>query len=141
MEGWEVPFGGRPSFLFRWVGGDPADPTWVWARDSGYNGSDDFPSLQYDHWYEWVWHVKWSQYASVGYVEWWIDGRKVVPTPSGKDAYGKPFPSRYPTLWRLSDGSSSGVRFQVGVYRKTKTYPETIYIDGVKVGPTRESVQ
>jgi len=35
--------------------------------------------VQYDHWYDFTLHVNWSQNPSLGYVELWMDGVKVVP--------------------------------------------------------------
>lgn len=141
MEGWDVPVGGPPGFLLKWTGGSTASPTVEWERDVYGSGRDDFPSYQADHWYDMVWHVKWSQSAAVGFVEWWIEGRQVTPPPSGKDASGNSWPAHFPTLFRNpNDGTSNPVRFQVGVYRRTTPNIETVFVDGAKVGATRAAV-
>jgi polysaccharide lyase-like protein len=71
-------------------GGDPRHPVDVY----GGNAADDprvrtrwFVGdgvLDRGHWYDVLLHVRWSHRASVGLVEWWLDGRRVtsVSTPT-----------------------------------------------------------
>jgi hypothetical protein len=110
---------GSGSFLFRLVGGDAMNPSFLYL-----NG----PAMSYDHWYDVLVHIKWSPDPSIGYAEWFVDGQRV----SG---------ALFPTLYRMPDGRISGVLFQGGHYRGTVSWTDTLYIDGVKVGPTQSSVQ
>jgi hypothetical protein len=127
------------SLLFRWWGGTAASSALHWAKDVDANGN--VVPLQYGHWYDWTWHVKWSTDPTVGYVQWWSDGRQVVPPANGKDIYGNPWPAHYQTMFAQADGTPAPDDFRVGYYRGTQAYPETLFVDSVKVGPTMASVQ
>ena len=73
--------------------------------------------LQKGRWYDFVLHVKWSASASVGFVEMWINGNRVVPkifTPTlyaGMTAYAKQ-----------------------GYYRSPHTGTTVVYQDGMRRG-------
>ena len=110
---------GTARLLLRVVGGDPGHPTWRWIEDPEL--------LQYDHWYEVLVRMKWSPDPAIGYVEWWVDGERK-------------FSGNFPTLYEEVNGCLSGVLFETGHYRKTATWTDTLYWDGVTVGPTRSSV-
>jgi Polysaccharide lyase len=100
-------------------------------------------SLDRGHWYELVTHVKWSADPSKGLVEWWVDGRQVVST-------------RTSTLFWYADnneniaGQTPGpgqAYYMEGYYRPTKLpsgatdlSSATVFHDGARIGPTRDSV-
>lgn len=129
-----VRFSGRGVLMLRWVGGPENASTWVLAYDRR--------PLQYDHWYDMLVHVRWSADATKGFVEWWADGRKVFPTANGRDAYGRPLPARFPTLWSV-DGVPRAPWLEWGHYRGRAgaDWVDTTYGDGFRIGPTRASVR
>ncbi len=110
---------GTARLLLRLAGGDPADPTLKWIEDADL--------LIYDHWYEVLVKMDWSSDPNVGHVEWWVDGKQK-------------FSAHFPTLYKEANGCLPGVLFETGHYRKTATWTDTLYWDGVRVGPTRNSV-
>ena len=79
--------------------------------------------LQKGRWYDFVLHVKWSASASVGFVEMWINGNRVVPgifTPTlyaGMTAYAKQ-----------------------GYYRSPHTGTTVVYQDGMREGSSYDEV-
>jgi hypothetical protein len=124
------------SLMVRWVGGT-GQSVWVYDKDASGN---TIPLVK-DHWYDFVVHVVWSQHASTGKLEWWVDNRKVYPSPSGKDVYGNQLPATLPTMWRNpSNGSSASPYFQFGHYRGAAARTDTLYGDSVVAGPTRASL-
>jgi hypothetical protein len=127
-----VRFSGRGALMLRWVGGPKEASKWILAYD-------DRP-LRYDHWYDMLVHVRWSADPNVGFVEWWADGRKVFPPKNGRDAYGKPLPDRFPTLWSV-DGVSRIPWLEWGHYRGKADWVDTTYGDEFRIGPTRASVR
>lgn len=109
---------GTPRFVFRTAGGTPRNP----VLKEFYHPS----AYQPDRWYDMLVHFIVSDDPSVGFFEWYVDGRLIV---SG----------HAPTGYRLADGSS-GALFEVGHYRAFTTTPDTVYIASVMAGPTRASV-
>ena len=140
--------GGERLSLRAMGGGDRAHPI------DEYDNADDNPAAHVDtyvgdtaldrgRWYELVTHVKWSADPAKGLLEWWVDGRQVVST-------------RTSTLFWYADnnenisGQTPGpgqAYYMEGYYRPTKlpggatdTSSATVYHDGAKIGPTRDSV-
>lgn len=72
--------------------------------------------LQYDHWYDFVVHIKWSTDPAVGYFEVWMDGRRVVPLTYGA------------TL-----NSTNGDYWKQGFYRGDFNATNVVYHDGARV--------
>ena len=72
-------------------------------------------------WYEMLFHVKWSQSDTVGFVELWVNGNKVVPnTNTGTlDTRDLPQPAVY-----LKQGLSLD---------NVLTQPQSIFHDGMQV--------
>jgi hypothetical protein len=61
-------------------------------------------------------------------VEWWVDGIEQTPASC-------------PTIAVAPDSSIPGLGHEVGFYRgPSQPYMDTMYIDGVKAGPTFGSV-
>jgi Polysaccharide lyase len=110
---------GAPRLVFRLAGGAVGNPQMRWV--------DDPVPLQFDHWYEIAVRMKWSPDPAVGYAEWWVDGVRK-------------FAGSFPTLYSRNDGTASNVMFDAGHYRGTQSWTDTVYFDGVRVGPTRSSV-
>jgi hypothetical protein len=112
-----APDGGH--LLLRWVGGDSTRPTFTKIVGRSL--------LRYDHWYDIVVHAVLSPQPNVGFVAWWVDGRRV-------------FRRHLSTLFQRPDGSVSSTVFKVGHYRSTEPGVDVNYIDGVKVGHTARSI-
>jgi hypothetical protein len=110
---------GAPRLVFRLAGGQVGSPQIRWV--------DDPQPLEFDHWYQIAVRMKWSPDPSQGYAEWWVDGVRK-------------FAGSFPTLYRRSDGSASSVMFDTGHYRGTQSWTDTVYFDGIKVGPQLGSV-
>jgi len=109
---------GTARLLLRLAGGNPHAAKMVWIKDP--------VAVRYDHWYDIAVRMKWSPDPNVGYVEWWVDGTQK-------------FAGSFPTLYRRPNGSASSVLLDVGHYRGTQPWIDTVYFDGVRVGPTAAS--
>jgi Polysaccharide lyase len=120
---------------------------WVGGRGTVYYIDDKNPRtggrvpLRFDHWYDILFHVKWSGSPRVGYAEIWADGRKWF----GPRMHG--LPARWATLWRHANGRPAYTYATVGHYRRNlrqlgmRNYgDDTVYVDDFLVGPTRASV-
>lgn len=110
---------GRPRLAFRVSGGNALRPS--------YRTSISKHPLRYDHWYDVVVRFVYSAKRTLGRYEVWVDRKRL-------------FAGRAPTVYRMPDGRVRGNRFQVGHYRGTTDWTDTVYVDGVRVGPTRASV-
>lgn len=104
----------RERIGLRVMGGDFANPI---RRDF------TLAALRRGQWYDIVFHVKWSSNPRIGFVEVWLNGRRVVKRTAT------------PTLY-----AGQGVYLKQGYYRAAYTRPTVIYLDGTRVGPTFESV-
>ena len=87
--------------------------------------------LKYDHWYNLYEHIVWSKSASIGYYALYVDGGLVVER-------------RQPTLlYDSSTGTVDVPYLELDNYRWNMNgavnWSSTIYFDGVKVGPARNS--
>ena len=101
------------------------------------------PVLKRNHWYDSVVHVKWSVDHSKGFVEWWLDGRRIVS-------------KAMPTLYWYADnnrnfaGATPGpgqAYYMEGYYRpaqlpdgSTDTSSASVFFDGAQIGKTADSV-
>lgn len=98
--------------LFVRGGIPPADPA-VW----------NLGKLARDHWYDFVFHVRWAP-DSTGFVELWEDGKQVVPKTNVPTIYvGKP---NY---------------LKVGNYRYPEKTSSFLYVDEVKRGTNYKDVE
>jgi hypothetical protein len=100
-------------------GGDATNPSTVVLVDSA--------PLLWDHWYDVLVHFVYSPDPNVGLYELWVDGRLV-------------FSGRAATIYRSPDGVIRSNRLQVGHYRGTTDWTDTVYVDGVRVGSSRSSL-
>jgi hypothetical protein len=88
--------------------------------------------LQWDHWYDLLYHEKLSPNASIGFVEAWVDGNVLVPYTHMPTLYsrGSTTDTMYPELsnyrWM---GQSGGVNWS-----------SSIFYDSIAIGPSRASV-
>ena len=82
-------------------------------------------SLQYDRWYDFVLHVKWSTDPAVGFVELWVDGQQRVPLTHGQT---------------LADVAAASVYWKQGFYRSAFAGPNTVYEDNARRGDTLAAV-
>lgn len=116
-----------PTLLLRPVGGAaPPNQTFGSVHQQDATGKD--VPLKWNHWYDILVRIKFAPTATDGYIEWWVDG--VLQ-----------YAAHVPTLTYTSTGSVPGAGHEVGLYRgPSRTDTDTIYIDGVVVGPTRASV-
>jgi hypothetical protein len=85
------------------------------------------PRLRTGRWYEFLAHTVWSPDPSQGYVEWWLDGKRL-------------YSHDVATLYTRPDGSLSTVYFIPDHYRLHASWNSTIYFDGTRLVPTRSSV-
>jgi Polysaccharide lyase len=110
---------GPPRIGMRIMGGLATAP-----RTVHVNG----PRLRTGHWYDFVSRTVWSPDPSKGYVEWWLDGKRL-------------YSRHVATLYTRPDGSLSTVYLIEDNYRLHAPWNSTIYFDGTRVGPTRASVR
>ena len=88
---------------FQSFGGNPSSPAFrSWKIADKTNGS----------WYDIMFHVKWSSSASVGFVEVWVNGNKVVSL------------THTPTLY-----TGQTVYLKQGYYRQAQSNVAVIYYD------------
>jgi hypothetical protein len=78
--------------------------------------------LRYDHWFHFLVHARWST-GSNGYVEMWLDGRKVVPRVHGATLRDQHSPAS-------SDLTSPGMYLSQGIYRGAYRSTNTVIHDG-----------
>jgi len=81
-------------------------------------------NLQYDHWYHFVLHVKWSTDPSVGAFELWLDGSQAIPLTSAQTLKNTTVSSG-PAL------TSPGVHISEGIYRAASPFTNTVVHDGL----------
>jgi Polysaccharide lyase len=85
-------------------------------------------SLLIDHWYDVVLHVYWSPDATVGHVQWWLDGTKVA------DTY-------HATEYTRTDGTLSyGANMGFMNYRYWANWSAAVDSDELTWGPDAGSV-
>ena len=80
--------------------------------------------LQLDHWYDFAVHIKWSSRRSIGFIEVWIDGVKVLPKTHAATLY-----------------AGQGVYLKQGFYRAASPLTTTVYHVGPRVGASHSAVQ
>lgn len=116
-----------PVLMFRPVGG-AADPnqTFKYIHEKDASGAD-IP-LRFNHWYDIVVHFVFNNDPALGLAEWWVDG-------------ALRYSAHISTISTCSDGQVHPLSYQAGLYRgPSRTDQDTIYIDGVRAGSTRISV-
>ena len=75
----------------------------------------NFVTLRRNRWYNFIFHVKWSASASVGFVKLTVNGRVVIPK------------THVPTLYK-----GYGVSVRQGFYRGSSSLTTTIFHDGLR---------
>jgi hypothetical protein len=113
-----------PYLGFRALGGPDTCPlndgSGVWTYDSSN-------PLQYNHWYDMLFHVIWSPSSQTGLIEWWKDGTLMVSKHTA-------------TLWQRPDGSTDVTDFELNNYRLHATWNSTVYYSKTAIGSTAASV-
>lgn len=120
----------EPSALvFRTVGGKgDGTKALLYQTDGAPQKPRNRIPLRYNRWYDALIRITFGPTAGTGSVRWWIDGVEQTP-------------ANCPTIAVASDGSTPGVGHEVGFYRgPSQPYADTMYIDGVKAGPTAAAV-
>jgi polysaccharide lyase-like protein len=79
--------------------------------------------LQLDRWYDFVVHIKWSSKPSVGFIETWIDGVKVLSK------------TRTATLY-----SGHGAYLKQGFYRAVSPLTTTVYHVGTRAAGSYRAI-
>jgi hypothetical protein len=105
----------------RIMGGYDCSPNIVWV-----NG----PSLQWDHWYEMLLHIKWD--PKKGLCEWYVENLD-APYYSNRSL---------PTLYTRPKGyvNTSYTNLTLPNYRLHATWNSTIYVGPLAVGSTKKAV-
>jgi hypothetical protein len=80
-------------------------------------------NLQYDHWYHFVLHVKWSTSSSVGLFELWLDGNNVIPLTPAQTLKNQSS-SINPSF------TAPGMYVTQGIYRAASSFTNTVIHDG-----------
>ena len=105
----------------RILGGDTCAPSTVWI---------DGPSLQWDHWYDVLLHIKWD--PKRGIAEWYLDN------------FDAPYYSnlKVPTLFTRPKGylTVGYTSLTIPNYRLHAPWSSTIYVGPLAVGSTRSAV-
>ena len=113
----------HPYLALRILGGQDGCPLprgrWIYDRRH---------PLRHNHWYDLLFHVVWSPDKNVGFVGWWLDGRRM-------------FREHIADLWRRPDGSTDDAEFELNNYRLHAAYDSTVYYSQTRIGPTRRSVR
>jgi hypothetical protein len=110
---------GYERLAMRIIGGSSRSPRKIWVIG---------PALRRNHWYDFLVRTTWSPRASDGFVQWWLDGKRL-------------FSRQAATLYTRPDGSVSSVYFMQNYYRVHATWTTKIFFDGTRLGGSRKSVQ
>jgi hypothetical protein len=111
--------GRNPHLVLRLAGGQSSAP--FYKDVSVPNG------LLYDHWYSLTFHFVWSPDPSVGYVEWFLDGRRVSQ-------------EHFATLFTNTDGTHSYNTFGVYNYHLSAPWTSIVDFNRIAIGGSRASV-
>jgi len=90
-------------------------------------------TLQYDHWYHFLVHARWST-GSNGFMELWLDRKKVVPRVYGATLRNQNSPAS-------SDFRSPGMYVSQGIYRGAYRSTNTVIHDGFCRASSRRLVE
>jgi Polysaccharide lyase len=110
---------GVGRIAMRIIGGQSRAPRTIWVMG---------PRLKRNHWYDFLVRTTWSPSASQGFVQWWLDGKRM-------------FSKQAATLYTRPNGSVSSVYFMQDYYRLHARWTAKIFLDGTRLGSTRESVR
>jgi hypothetical protein len=110
---------GVGRIAMRIIGGQSRAPRTIWVMG---------PRLKRNHWYDFLVRTTWSASASQGFVQWWLDGKRM-------------FSKQAATLYTRPNGSVSSVYFMQDYYRPHSRWTAKVFFDGTRLGSTRASVQ
>lgn len=118
---------GSPHCIIFQTRGGPGEGTM--NRFHQQDGGSSRIPLQFNHWYDIVCRITFGPTSSTGSIEWYIDG-----VHQGTHSV--------PTIAVASNGSVPGLGHEIGLYRgPSHSAVDTLYLDGVRVGPTKASVE
>lgn len=121
-----------PGFVLRWSSGTPATPTYTyWPSADGSGAEAQVAPLAYtaNQWIDMKWRVIWSTSATVGRVEWWVNGvQRLARTMATQYTNANNFNSQSFHTFGLYD------------YRYNVTGDSTVYFDRCVAGPSEASV-
>jgi hypothetical protein len=113
-----------------WAGSPPVLFLRVWGGKDTSVGSATYvynhARLKYNHWYDVLLHARWSPDPSVGFMEWWLDGKRL-------------FSRHVADLWQRPDGSYDHLSFELNNYRLHANWNSTVYYSKTRIGPTQAS--
>jgi polysaccharide lyase-like protein len=111
--------GMHPRLVLRMAGGRATDPTYQNLFAPGL--------VRYDQWYGLTFHFIWSTKATVGAVQWLVDGQRVAS-------------EHFATLYTNPDGNASYNSFGVYNYHLACPWQSTVEFEDLAIGPTFASV-
>ncbi|MGZ4228367.1 MAG: heparin lyase I family protein [Solirubrobacteraceae bacterium] len=79
--------------------------------------------IQYDHWYHFVLHAKWSIDPAVGFIELDVDGVNVIPRTMGPTLYGT-------TVTHNPADTAPGSYAELDLYHGATSFTNTVIHDG-----------
>ncbi|HEX4385543.1 MAG TPA: polysaccharide lyase [Myxococcales bacterium] len=93
------------------------------------------------HWHDIVMHAKWSSNASIGFVEFWVDGVHVLTKHMGANKYPNMKNYLVVGLYRNGEIGDPNLKYANGTHvYGTDGAPGVVYLDGFIVGKTQASV-
>lgn len=110
---------GIERLAMRIIGGSSQRPRTIWVKG---------PRLHRNHWYDFLARTTWSPTANDGFVQWWLDGKRLYSNHAA-------------TLYSRSDGTVSAVYFMHDYYREHATWQATVLFDGTRLGASRAAVR
>jgi hypothetical protein len=117
------------------IGIDAADyhSSVIYTEGMPFRRKQILAKLRYDHWYHFLVHARWST-RSRGYVEMWLDGKKVVPRVYGATLRNQHSPAS-------SALTSPGMYLSQGIYRGAYRSTNTVILDGFCRATARRLVE
>jgi Polysaccharide lyase len=94
----------------------------IYAEGMPFRRKRILATLRYNHWYKFLVHARWS-IGSDGFVEMWLDGKRVVPRVYGATLRKQNSPA-------TSDFTSPGMYVSQGIYRHAYRSTNTVIHDG-----------
>jgi hypothetical protein len=105
----------------------------IYAEGMPFRRKHILATLRYDHWYHFLVHARWST-GSRGYVEMWLDGKKVIRRAHGATLRNQHSPAS-------SDLTSPGMYLSQGIYRGAYRSTNTVVHDGFCRAASRRLVE
>lgn len=107
------------NMYFGW-GGAPYSSQW---EEPNHKQMVIANPIQYDHWYHFIVHAKWSTDPTVGFVEVLVDGTQVVPKTFGATLYDT-------TVSQIPGATAPGAYAELDLYHPGTSFSNTVLHDG-----------